>query len=63
MNPQTKKALRLFAYGLGGITALVLLLLSMPVILAKIMGITLLFLVMILGGALGTAPRGQRQKR
>ena len=63
MTPETKKALRLLCYGLLGIAVLVLVVLSMPVALAKVLGIALLFMVMILGGALGTSPRGQREKR
>jgi hypothetical protein len=64
MNRDTKKALRFLCYGLLGIAAMVLLVLSLPVILAKVLGIALLFAVMILGGALGTAPRGHvREKR
>ena len=63
MSPETKKALRLLSYGLLAIAAVVLAVLSMPVVVAKVLGIALLFVVMILGGAMGTAPRGQREKR
>ena len=64
MNPDTKKALRFLFYGLAGIAAVVLFVLSLPVVLAKVLGIALLCAVMILGGALGTAPRGpSRAKR
>jgi hypothetical protein len=63
MNPQAKKALSLLAFGLVGIALAVLLVLSMPLVLAKVIGITMLFAVMILGGALGTAPEAPRRKR
>ena len=61
MNPETKKALRLLCYGLLAIALVVAVVLNMPVALAKVLGIALLCVVMILGGALGTAPREKRK--
>lgn len=63
MSPTIWKAIVAVLLGTAAFAVVVAVVLNMPIVLAKVLGITLLFTVLVLGGALGASSRLDSRRR
>jgi hypothetical protein len=57
MNATAWKSVFLPVMGVAAMLALVALAVSLPIVVTKVLGITLMFVIMVLGGAVGASTR------
>jgi hypothetical protein len=63
MSPTIWKAIVAVLLGAAAFAVVIAVVLNMPIVLAKVLGITLLFIVLVLGGAFGASARMDSQRR
>ena len=63
MNPTVWKSVFYPVLGVAALLALVALAISLPIVVTKVLGITLMFVIMVVGGAVGASAPARTNRR